>query len=80
MRDRRGRGIRRHRVRDGKLGVDEEPMDMRILLDENFWFDMFVEEAWELAGDDDAAGGRNGPDTVCVCQGAGGRWSSTAHR
>ena len=22
-------------------------MDMRMLLDENFWFDMFVEEAWD---------------------------------
>jgi monoamine oxidase len=30
-----------------QVGVDEEPLDMRILLDENFWFDMFVEEAWD---------------------------------
>ena len=22
-------------------------MDMRVLLDENFWFDLFVEEAWD---------------------------------
>jgi monoamine oxidase len=30
-----------------QVGVYEEPMDMKILLDENFWFDMFVEEAWD---------------------------------
>jgi monoamine oxidase len=28
-------------------GVDDTPMDMRILLDENFWGDLFVEEAWD---------------------------------
>jgi monoamine oxidase len=30
-----------------QTGIYEEPMDMRILLDEDFWFDMFVEEAWD---------------------------------
>ncbi len=30
-----------------QVGVDETPMDMRVLLDENFWFDMFIEEAWD---------------------------------
>jgi monoamine oxidase len=28
-------------------GVDEPPMDMRVLLDEDFWDDLFVEEAWD---------------------------------
>jgi monoamine oxidase len=28
-------------------GVDEAPLDMRVLLDENFWDDLFVEEAWD---------------------------------
>jgi monoamine oxidase len=28
-------------------GVVEDPLDMRILLDENFWFDLFIEEAWD---------------------------------
>ena len=30
-----------------QVGVDDTPMDMRVLLDENFWFDMFIEEAWD---------------------------------
>jgi monoamine oxidase len=30
-----------------QVGEYEEPMDLRILLDENFWNDMFVEEAWD---------------------------------
>ena len=54
-----------------QVGVDEAPMDMRILLDENFWSDLFVRRGVGLAGDDDAAGGRDGPDTVCVCEGVG---------
>ena len=28
-------------------GVDETPLDMRVLLDEDFWDDLFVEEAWD---------------------------------
>jgi monoamine oxidase len=28
-------------------GVPDAPLDMRVLLDENFWFDLFVEEAWD---------------------------------
>ena len=30
-----------------QVGVDDPPMDMRILLDENFWYEMFVEEAYD---------------------------------
>ena len=30
-----------------QVAVDETPMDMRVLLDENFWSDMFIEEAWD---------------------------------
>src|SRR5258705_4763702 len=30
-----------------QVGVDDRPMDMRILLDENFWADLFVEEAYD---------------------------------
>jgi monoamine oxidase len=30
-----------------QAGVDDTPMDMRVLLDENFWDDLFVEEAWD---------------------------------
>src|SRR5271154_951182 len=30
-----------------QVGVDETPIDMRVLLDENFWGDLFVEEAWD---------------------------------
>jgi monoamine oxidase len=30
-----------------QVPVDDTPMDMRILLDENFWFGLFVEEAWD---------------------------------
>jgi monoamine oxidase len=30
-----------------QVGVDDTPIDMRVLLDENFWFDLFVEEAWD---------------------------------
>ncbi len=54
-----------------QVGVDDTPMDMRILLDENFWYDLVCGGGVGLAGDDDAAGGRDGPDSVCVCQGAG---------
>ncbi len=47
MWDRSGRGIRRRRVRGRRLVSMKTPMDMQMLLDENFWFDMFVEEAWD---------------------------------
>jgi monoamine oxidase len=30
-----------------QIPVPEAPMDMRVLLDENFWFDLFTEEAWD---------------------------------
>jgi monoamine oxidase len=30
-----------------QVAVDDTPMDMRILLDENFWGDLFIEEAWD---------------------------------
>jgi monoamine oxidase len=30
-----------------QVGVPEAPLDMRVLLDENFWYDLFVEEAWD---------------------------------
>src|SRR5882757_1056714 len=30
-----------------QVGVDEAPMDMKVLLDENFWGSLFVEEAWD---------------------------------
>jgi monoamine oxidase len=30
-----------------QVGVDEAPMDMRVLLDEGFWSDLFIEEAWD---------------------------------
>ena len=36
------------------------------------------EESWDWAGDDDAAGGRDGPDSVCVCEGAGAGDRSTS--
>ncbi len=30
-----------------QVPVNDTPMDMRVLLDENFWGDLFVEEAWD---------------------------------
>jgi monoamine oxidase len=30
-----------------QVGVPEVPLDMLVLLDENFWFDLFVEEDWD---------------------------------
>jgi monoamine oxidase len=30
-----------------QVGVPEAPMDMKALLDENFWYDLFIEEAWD---------------------------------
>ena len=30
-----------------QVGVDDTPMDMKVLLDEDFWQDLFIEEAWD---------------------------------
>ncbi len=30
-----------------QVGVDDPPMDMRVLLDEDFWGALFIEEAWD---------------------------------
>jgi monoamine oxidase len=30
-----------------QVGIDDTPMDMKVLLDENFWQDLFIEEAWD---------------------------------
>ncbi len=61
-----------------QVEVNEVPLDMHTLLDANFWNAILYEEVLDWQGDDDAAGGRDGPDSVCVCAGGWGRWCSTA--